>query len=187
MFKSVLYGWANLRRACQAPKYWSSTNFHIKDLWKVDLSKADVVAVYGLHPIMKQLGKKMKAELKPGSIVVSNVFTIPGWRPIRGSTDRVHFYSIPESIINVQKKSYSKWDPFCHCCKATTVHAKIRKWDETPAICACIDTTADKISIPHRCSLGSTRIARRKFRQGTIIIGWFCIKTLSSPTFLKKI
>ncbi len=41
----------------------------MRDLWKVDLSKADVVAVYGLHPIMKQLGKKMKAELKPGSIV----------------------------------------------------------------------------------------------------------------------
>ncbi len=41
----------------------------MQDLWKVDLSRADVVAVYGLHPIMKQLGKKMKAELKPGSIV----------------------------------------------------------------------------------------------------------------------
>mmetsp|Transcript_4824 Transcript_4824/g.7278 ORF Transcript_4824/g.7278 Transcript_4824/m.7278 type:complete len:92 (-) Transcript_4824:497-772(-) len=87
-----------MRRFIQAPKYWSATRFHMQDLWAVDLSKADVVAVYGLHPIMKRLGAKMKSELKPGAIVVSNVFTIPGWRPISASQHRVHIYSIPESI-----------------------------------------------------------------------------------------
>jgi hypothetical protein len=65
----VLHGWAHLRRAVQAPKYWASTSFYLKDIWKVDLSQAHVVAVYGLHPIMGKLGKKMEKELKPGSIV----------------------------------------------------------------------------------------------------------------------
>ena len=65
----VLHGFAHFRRLFQAPKYWSTTNFHIQDLWTVDLSRADVVAVYGLNPIMKRLGAKMATELKPGSIV----------------------------------------------------------------------------------------------------------------------
>lgn len=39
------------------------------DLWKVDLSQVDVIAVYGLYPIMGRLGEKKEQELKPGSIV----------------------------------------------------------------------------------------------------------------------
>jgi hypothetical protein len=46
----------------------------MQDLWNVDLSKADVIAVYGLHPIMGKLGKKMEKELKPGSIVGKILF-----------------------------------------------------------------------------------------------------------------
>ena len=67
----------------------------MQDLWSVDLSKSDVVAVYGLHPIMDRLGVKLKEELPPGSIVVSNVFTIPGWKP---STieNNVHIYTVPD-------------------------------------------------------------------------------------------
>lgn len=90
------------------PKYLHNTNFKMQDLWSVDLTKADVVAVYGLHPIMDKLGKKMRSELRPGSIVVSNVFTIPGWKPLSGSSsDKVHFYSIPESIMPSKNTSTS--------------------------------------------------------------------------------
>ena len=49
---------------------------------------------YGLGPIMKDLGRKLEAELKPGSIVVSNVFTVPGWK-IDSSTENVHLYTMP--------------------------------------------------------------------------------------------
>uniref|UniRef100_A0A7S4K0N9 Methyltransferase domain-containing protein n=1 Tax=Odontella aurita TaxID=265563 RepID=A0A7S4K0N9_9STRA len=92
----VLHGWALLRRLVQAPKYWSSTDFALRDLWKVDLSNnVDVVAVYGLQPIMKDLGGKMKSELKPGSIVVSNVFAVPGWRAQGGAIDGVYLYQVP--------------------------------------------------------------------------------------------
>ena len=67
----------------------------MQDLWSVDLSRADVVAVYGLHPIMDRLGAKMKEELAPGSIVVSNVFTIPGWKSSTVGSN-VHIYTVPD-------------------------------------------------------------------------------------------
>lgn len=75
--------------------YWASTDFVLRDIWKVNLSDVDVVAVYGLDPIMQDLGNKLKTELKPGSVVVSNVFTIPGWRPSKLSRDNVHIYKVP--------------------------------------------------------------------------------------------
>ena len=68
----------------------------MRDLWKVELKEVDVVAIYGLQPIMKDLGRKLQQELRPGSIVVSNVFSIPGWRPSGGSTGGVFIYSVPE-------------------------------------------------------------------------------------------
>jgi hypothetical protein len=92
----VLHIFAQSRRYIQAPLYLSSTVFFHKDFWKADLSQADVVAIYGLHPIMKDLGTKMMKELKPGSLVLSNVFAIPGWRPSSLSQDGVHVYIVPD-------------------------------------------------------------------------------------------
>jgi hypothetical protein len=101
----VLHGFASVRRVVQ-PKYWSNTNFFMQDLWKINLSKSHIIAVYGLHPIMDRLGQKMANELPEGAIVVSNVFTIPGWTPISICKEdaNIHFYSIPESIEQHVKK-----------------------------------------------------------------------------------
>lgn len=60
----------------------------------------DVVAVYGLTPIMKPLGIKLREELAPGSIVLSNVFSIPGWRPESTSSHGTHIYVVPEPIAS---------------------------------------------------------------------------------------
>mmetsp|Transcript_20860 Transcript_20860/g.28987 ORF Transcript_20860/g.28987 Transcript_20860/m.28987 type:complete len:266 (-) Transcript_20860:10-807(-) len=92
----LLHIWAQSRRIIQAPLYWSSTNFALRDIWKVNLTNVDVVAVYGLDPIMRDLGKKLKNELKPGSLVVSNVFTIPGWKPSKANVDGVTIYKVPD-------------------------------------------------------------------------------------------
>lgn len=95
---AALHFWASARRLIQAPKYWTKTSFSMRDLWTVNLADCDVIAVYGLNPIMERLGKKMKDELKPGAIVVSNVFTIPGWKAVSNgeSGGNVHLYSVPD-------------------------------------------------------------------------------------------
>ena len=95
LYTSVLHLFAQSRRWLQAPKYLRSTDFMMRDLWKVNLANVDVVAVYGLNPIMRELGKKLQSELKPGSVVLSNVFSIPGWRPSSLSSDGVYLYSVP--------------------------------------------------------------------------------------------
>jgi hypothetical protein len=52
----MLHGFAQLRRTF-TPKYWSTTRFGLRDIWKVDLSNVDVVAVvsYLLHRSRKWL------------------------------------------------------------------------------------------------------------------------------------
>lgn len=92
----VLHGFAAGRRMIQAPMYWGKTSFAIRDLWKVSLHNVDVVAVYGLQPIMKDPGKKLQTELRPGSLVVSNVFSIPGWKAEKGSKGNIFLYSVPD-------------------------------------------------------------------------------------------
>lgn len=41
----LLHMFASLQRILRGPKAWSSTRFHLQDLWSVDLRDADVVAV----------------------------------------------------------------------------------------------------------------------------------------------
>jgi len=44
---------------------------------------------------MKKLGVKLQAELPPGSLVLSNVFSIPGWRAVGTSAHGTHIYMVP--------------------------------------------------------------------------------------------
>lgn len=99
----ALHLWANLRKLV-TPKYWSTTKFQLRDLWNTRLQSYDVVAVYGLAPIMDKLGKKLESELKPGSIVVSNVFPFPQWKASvvknedggMSSGKGVYLYQVPD-------------------------------------------------------------------------------------------
>jgi cyclopropane fatty-acyl-phospholipid synthase-like methyltransferase len=52
---------------------------HWKDFWRADLSPYSVVTVFGIGHIMKRLERKLERELKPGSRVVCNLFTLPTW------------------------------------------------------------------------------------------------------------
>ena len=100
----VLHLVAQSRRFLQAPTYYSKTKFSLTNLWDVDLTQVDVVAVYGLHPIMKELGVKLQHELRPGSIVLSNVFSIPGWKPSKMSRHGMHIYITPECWTKIHEK-----------------------------------------------------------------------------------
>lgn len=51
------------------------------NFWNVDLSHADVIFCYLFPDVMKDLSKKLKADLKPGTVVVSCNFELPGFKP----------------------------------------------------------------------------------------------------------
>ena len=53
------------------------------DLFEVDLSSADVITIYLSVSANTRLAPKLKAELKPGTRVVSLDYVLPGWVPHR--------------------------------------------------------------------------------------------------------
>ncbi|MBI4407823.1 MAG: class I SAM-dependent methyltransferase [Candidatus Kerfeldbacteria bacterium] len=67
---------------CQVSKlirHASLAHFKLGNLFKADLRTVDVVYVFGMPDNIKhKLAKKLLAELKPGSRVVSYAFHIPG-------------------------------------------------------------------------------------------------------------
>lgn len=68
--------------------------FKFGDLFKEDLSGADVVYVYGMPKVLKnKLKEKLERELKPGARVVSYVFKIDGWQP--AAVDKPDERSVP--------------------------------------------------------------------------------------------
>jgi len=54
-----------------------------QNLWKADVSEADVVFVYLIPWKMDVLADKLRHELKPGALVISNSFIFPGWNIVR--------------------------------------------------------------------------------------------------------
>lgn len=53
------------------------------DLFKMDLSDADVVNLYLLPETHEKLIPKLKKELKKGTLVVATAFQVAGWKPIK--------------------------------------------------------------------------------------------------------
>jgi len=72
-----------------------------RDLWTHDLSTADVVYAY-LSPVpMERLWRKVVAEMRPGTLFISNTFAVPGIEPLAAyeiddATGSVlHVYRLP--------------------------------------------------------------------------------------------
>ena len=57
------------------------TNIEVvrRDFFRDDLSKAAVVVCYLYTKSMVRLSTKLRSELTPGTVVVSNTFALPGW------------------------------------------------------------------------------------------------------------
>jgi len=53
------------------------------DMFKVDVSPADVVTLYLTTSANKKVRPKLELELRPGSRVVSHDYEILGWRPLK--------------------------------------------------------------------------------------------------------
>ncbi|XP_794078.3 ATP synthase subunit C lysine N-methyltransferase [Strongylocentrotus purpuratus] len=57
------------------------TSFHRTNLWNVDLSKFDVIVIFGVSQMMAALETKISSEMKPNASVVACRFPIPNWEP----------------------------------------------------------------------------------------------------------
>lgn len=64
----------------------ASVRFAVQDLFKTDFSEASVLALYLYPELNAKLLPKFRAELKPGTRVVSHQFLIGDWKPLRGET-----------------------------------------------------------------------------------------------------
>nr|MBP9655293.1 class I SAM-dependent methyltransferase [Rhodocyclaceae bacterium] len=51
------------------------------DLWQADLGNYDVVYAFLSRAPMPRLWEKVQAEMKPGSLFISNSFPVPGATP----------------------------------------------------------------------------------------------------------
>jgi hypothetical protein len=67
------------------------------NLWREDLSRFEIVSVYGIPFIMTDLEKKLILELKPGAKVISNSFQFPNL-PIVKQVDSVYLYVIDKPV-----------------------------------------------------------------------------------------
>jgi cyclopropane fatty-acyl-phospholipid synthase-like methyltransferase len=65
------------------------------NFFNVDLSKADVVTLYLIQNSNDKLEPKLKEQLKPGSRVVSHVFTFYDWHPVKANTNsQIYLYIV---------------------------------------------------------------------------------------------
>ena len=60
--------------------------FEVQDVLKADVGRATVMTLYLLPGMMASLEKKLLAELKPGTRIVSHDFTFDKWKPDRTIT-----------------------------------------------------------------------------------------------------
>lgn len=61
----------------------SNVRFLRKNIFDSYLGQANLVYCYLFPAAMKKLSKKFAEELKPGTIVISNTFSLPGWEPLK--------------------------------------------------------------------------------------------------------
>ena len=52
-----------------------------RNFWSADLSGADVVFCYLFPDVMRDLAAKLESDLKPGAVIVSCNFDLPGFSP----------------------------------------------------------------------------------------------------------
>jgi len=54
-----------------------------QDFWQKDLSEYNSIIVFGIGTIMSRLAEKFDRELRPGTKIISNGFTLPGKKEIK--------------------------------------------------------------------------------------------------------
>jgi len=75
-----------------------------QNFWEADLSDADVVFCYLYPDVMKSLATKLTASLKPGAVIVSSNFSLPGWIPSKILRLESSLYNDPIYIYQMTGK-----------------------------------------------------------------------------------
>ncbi len=71
-----------------------------QNFWSQNLAGADVVFCYLYPDVMQRLSAKLKAELRPGTLVVSCNFALPGFKPLRVLRPEGSLHSDPVFIYS---------------------------------------------------------------------------------------
>ena len=79
-YESSLFPWM-FSLVLRAFKGKSQIEFRWADFRKRDFSDAQLVLCYLYPGAMSHLAERLQKELKPGSVIISNTFRLPGWEP----------------------------------------------------------------------------------------------------------
>jgi 16S rRNA A1518/A1519 N6-dimethyltransferase RsmA/KsgA/DIM1 with predicted DNA glycosylase/AP lyase activity len=82
-----------------SPQYENKILIIEGDLFEQNISSADLITLYLYPSMMEKLRTKLDDELKPGTRVVSLIFKIDGWKPLKeknvkyaGIDNRIYLY-----------------------------------------------------------------------------------------------
>ncbi len=81
--------WKSRHTARQS--HLKNAQFLHQSFWSASLKEVDVVFVYGLPPYMQRLADKCKRDLPKGARIVSLLYALPGWSPLK-IQEGVHVY-----------------------------------------------------------------------------------------------
>lgn len=65
-----------------------------QNFWHANLSNADIIYFFLMPKALPKLKQKLEQELKPGTRVISYIFQIPGWKPIKIDNNKIYLYII---------------------------------------------------------------------------------------------
>jgi len=75
-----------------------------ENFWEADLSRADVVFCYLYPDVMQKMADKLKFGLKPGAVVVSSNFSLPGFMPRKVLRLKSSFHNDPIYVYQIASK-----------------------------------------------------------------------------------
>ncbi len=93
-------------RAAQAGVHDRAT-FHVRDLFKENISQASIVTMFLLQDVVLRLRPKLLAELSPGTRIVSHSYHLGDWRPdvarvvyveSQGGESIVYYWVVPAKV-----------------------------------------------------------------------------------------
>ncbi len=83
----------------------SKAKILLRDFRRVNFSNAHAIVFYLLPEILKTMGPKFAAEMKPGAKIISYAFQIEGWTPVytepkdaARNLARIFVYEVPTSV-----------------------------------------------------------------------------------------